>query len=271
MTRSLGALVALSTLASGVWAQQPTARFASSTGDPRLEARLDARTRAAVGALLDSARQAGLPLEPLVQRALEGSAKKAEGRVIVGAVRNVIADLSTAKNALGPAAAPAEISAGAAAIRNGVSVRELEKVRSARAGVRLASAFGVLSDLVAQGVPADTASSVIASLVRLGVGDDQLVALKNEIALAVATGSPAGAATILHGQGLEQQLAANLPPNSGGASGSALPSSRGSTRGPGATPPSVGTAVGNRIPGDGSADVPPRPVPAPRGRSKRRP
>ena len=37
--------------------------------DPRLE-RLDAGTRPLVAALVDSARTAGLPAEPLVQRAL---------------------------------------------------------------------------------------------------------------------------------------------------------------------------------------------------------
>lgn len=254
-------------LASAAWTGQgqPGART-----DPRLDARLDPRTRAAVVALIDSARDAGIPTDPLVLRALEGASKRAEGRVIITAVRNYMKDLSTARSALGPASSDAEILAGASALRSGISVRELEKVRAARAGVRVATAVGVMGDLVSHGVASDTATALIADLVRLGALDDQLVALQREIVLSVAGGTPAGTAAVLHGQGLEQQLAANLPPGSGGASGSSLPSGRGSVRAGGVEPPAVGTAVGSRIPGDGPATVSP-PLPAPRGKSKRRP
>ena len=50
--------------------------------DPRL-ARLDSLTRPIVAALVDSARTAALPTEPLVQRALEGATKRATADRIV--------------------------------------------------------------------------------------------------------------------------------------------------------------------------------------------
>ena len=44
--------------------------------DPRLVKRLDAGTRSAVAAIIDSARVLRLPTEPLIDKALEGAAKK---------------------------------------------------------------------------------------------------------------------------------------------------------------------------------------------------
>ena len=52
--------------------------FQVTAQDPRLE-RLDPETRALVGTVIDSAHGAGLPSEPLVQRALEGATKGAPG------------------------------------------------------------------------------------------------------------------------------------------------------------------------------------------------
>src|SRR2546430_14518124 len=72
-------------------------------------------------ALVDSAHTAMLPTEPLVQRALEGATKRASGDAIVAAVRRLAADLGHARDALGSTASPAELTAGAAALRAGAS------------------------------------------------------------------------------------------------------------------------------------------------------
>src|SRR5438132_14190490 len=95
-------------------------RAAGQQPDPRLE-RLDAATRPAVLALVDSARRALLPAEPLVQRALEGATRRASGDVIVAAVRRLAVDLGHARDALGSTATPAELTAGAAALRAGAA------------------------------------------------------------------------------------------------------------------------------------------------------
>src|SRR5439155_674087 len=58
--------------------------------DPRL-ARLDTAARSLVAVAIDSARAAGLPTEPLVQRALEGATKDAPGTLIVSAVQRAAA------------------------------------------------------------------------------------------------------------------------------------------------------------------------------------
>src|SRR2546427_10513559 len=88
-------------------------RATAQQTDSRLE-RLDAATRPAVVALLDSARSALLPPEPLVQRALEGATKRASGELIVAAARRLAPALEQARGALRSTTAPAAPSAPAA-------------------------------------------------------------------------------------------------------------------------------------------------------------
>jgi len=59
---------------------------AQGGGDARL-ARLDSATRVAFAVVVDSARRSRLPMEPLVDKALEGAKKGAEDDRIVAAVR----------------------------------------------------------------------------------------------------------------------------------------------------------------------------------------
>src|SRR5262245_37855211 len=104
---------------------------ASQAQDPRLARRLEATALAQVTLVLDSARLAGLPTEPLVDRALEGASKGASGERIAAAVRKLAADLATAQRALNGGDA-AELEAGASALRAGVSVEALARLRQSR-------------------------------------------------------------------------------------------------------------------------------------------
>src|SRR5881275_3784672 len=106
-------------------------RATAQQADSRLE-RLDAATVGRVAALVDSARTAMLPTEPLVQRALEGATKRASGDAIVTAVRRLAADLGHARDALGSTASPAELTAGAAALHAGASPTILARLRQTR-------------------------------------------------------------------------------------------------------------------------------------------
>ena len=58
----------------------------ASAQDQRLAQRLDSTTAVAVQQIVDSARRVGLPTEPLVQKALEGSTLGASGPRIETAV-----------------------------------------------------------------------------------------------------------------------------------------------------------------------------------------
>ena len=62
------------------------AAAAAAAQDARLGAQLDEGTRVLVQAAVDSARAAGLPTEPLVDKALEGARKRADGTRITRAV-----------------------------------------------------------------------------------------------------------------------------------------------------------------------------------------
>src|SRR3712207_5038973 len=80
--------------------------------DPRLAARLDSTTRVEVESVLAVARRRGLPVEPLVQKALEGSSKGASGPRIVAAVETMLGDLGRARDALGDQVTAGELVAG---------------------------------------------------------------------------------------------------------------------------------------------------------------
>jgi hypothetical protein len=169
-----------------------TGRTAAQQTDPRLE-RLDATTRPIVAALVDSARAAGLPVEPLVQRALEGATKRAPGELIVAAVRRLAVDLGHARDALGSTASPAELTAGAAALRAGASPTILTQLRQTR-HEPLTMPLAVLADLVASGVPVDSAAAAVLALAARA-RDADLVEFRRAVERDIALGAPPAAAT----------------------------------------------------------------------------
>ncbi|HEY7194830.1 MAG TPA: hypothetical protein VH439_13905 [Gemmatimonadales bacterium] len=178
--------------------------------DPRLE-RLDPDTRAAVRAIVDSARGAGLPSEPLVQRALEGATKGATGPRIVAAVRRLSFDLGTARGALGTNASTPELEAGAAALRAGATPELLTHLRDLRKPP-LTMALSVLADLVASGVPPDSAAAAILVLAPKA-RDADLVEFRRAVERDIALGAPPGAATSVRvNAGAENVNAVHAPP-----------------------------------------------------------
>jgi hypothetical protein len=158
--------------------------------DPRLD-RLSPEARAPVAALLDSARAAGLPIEPLMQRALEGTAKRAAGELVVAAVRRLAADLGRARTALGRGS-PAELAAGAAALRAGAPAEVLTALRRSRPSP-LTVPLAVLTDLVASGVPVDSATAAVLALAAR-TRDGDLVEFRRAVERDIALGASPGAA-----------------------------------------------------------------------------
>ncbi|MGH7672441.1 MAG: hypothetical protein ACREMC_06040 [Gemmatimonadales bacterium] len=165
---------------------------ASAAQDPRLERRLDPDTRAAVDALIDSARVAGLPIESLVDRALEGASKHAPPARILAAVRRLAAELGTARAALGAGSSSAELEAGASALRAGVRPADLTLLRHRR-DRSLTVALAALTDLVASGVPADSATAAVLALAP-SARDDQIVDFRRAVERDIALGAPPAAA-----------------------------------------------------------------------------
>ena len=149
--------------------------------DGRLTERLDAATAARVQQVVDSARQAGLPGEPLVQKALEGATLGASDDRIVAAVQSLHGQLRRARGALGGDASDAELTAAAGALRAGLEPAALQRLQSLRAGQPLVVPIAVLTDLVAEGVPPAEATRSVLDLARDGRPDDEFVALRRQV------------------------------------------------------------------------------------------
>ncbi|MGH7712965.1 MAG: hypothetical protein ACREOG_16865 [Gemmatimonadaceae bacterium] len=232
---------------------------AQETANERLAGRLDSSTRDQVVALVDSLKSEGLPTEPIVDRALEGAAKRADGSRIVSVVRSFAMHLRVARTVLGPATTQREIIAGANALKAGIKSEELTRVRASREGGRYAVAFDVLTGLKNRNVPNDTAVRVIGTLVKLAANDQQYVTLLDQIERAIAAGTPPAVAASQQGITVERAVLASG--GNSGAPGAQLPSTRGVLQtGPSATPV-PGTATGVQTEGQGA--------PAPRGKSQR--
>jgi hypothetical protein len=196
--------------------QTPTMAAAQ---EPRLVGRLADGTRAQIEALLDSARTGGLPTEPMVDRALEGAAKGASGDLIVSAVRRLWSELRTAREAFGDQATSGELGAGASALRAGATPADLEALRTRREGQSLTVPAAMLADLVAVGVPSDTAIAAVLALAEYA-GDDQYIAFRLNVERDIALGaSPAAALGVRLQAAAEAADFAVDGPTSSGASG----------------------------------------------------
>ena len=180
MTRSLVVSLMIVTLA--------LAGSSASAQDDRLVRRLDSTTYARVTAELDSARGAGLPVEPLIARALEGASKNAPGARIVAAVHRLAADLAAARRALGETSTTTELEAGASALRAGVDATALADLRRARPRYALTVPLAVLADLVARGVPPDTAARFVVTLAP--ASDEEFVIFQRNVERDIALGAP---------------------------------------------------------------------------------
>jgi hypothetical protein len=158
---------------------QPPARVAAQ--DPRLEGRLDSLTRTQVEAVLTTAQNRGLPSEPLVQKALEGSSKKAPGPRIVAAVEALLADLTRAQQGLGRNASADELVAGAAALRAGATLEMVDQIRRTAPDGGVAVPLAVFADLVSGGMTVDAAWHSVAELAQKGGDEEEFIELRERL------------------------------------------------------------------------------------------
>lgn len=164
--------------------------------EARLAGRVPEPARAELETILAAARAGGLPLEPLVDRALEGAAKAAPGPLIVAAVARLRDELLQVRGAFGEAASVAELTAGASALRAGAKPEQLARLRRLRPGKPLTVAAAVLADLAAAGVPADTAVGAVLALAR-DAEDADYIAFRRNVQRDIELGaSPAAALAV---------------------------------------------------------------------------
>ncbi len=166
--------------------------------DPRL-GRLDPATAASVQAIVDSARAAGIPAEPIIDKALQAAAHNATPAKTLSHVRSRVEHLRTSHAALAPAT-ESEITAGADAIRNGVSQQTLTALRRARPSVDLTVPMGVLADLIGRGVAADTAAAVMLQLASMDMRDNELTEFRRMVDRDIALGALPTAAVAIRAE-----------------------------------------------------------------------
>jgi hypothetical protein len=182
-TRSLVIVVALAGSVVSAGAQ-----------DPRAGTKLDAPSRVAIAAVVDSARAQGIPVAPLMEKVYEGIGKGADGPKIVAAVRNLALELASVQHALGTVASTDEIKAAASAMHAGVPAVELGKMKKQSGLRRLTTPFTVLADLISRGVPVTTAANAIRSLVGAGAKDKEINDFQRNVKEDIQQGAPPAAA-----------------------------------------------------------------------------
>jgi hypothetical protein len=178
----------------------------------RLEQSLDADTYRAVAQTIDRARARSLPVDPLVDRALEGAMKRAPGPRIRAAVSALAQRLEVARKELAPAPTEGDIAAGAGALGVGVPPEALRAIRSIQPDRPVAVPLGVLTELVARRVPVDRATSLVVELIRRGATSPQLVALGEDVQRDIAAGIEPSAALDLRMRGVASALPGGAGP-----------------------------------------------------------
>ena len=170
---------------------------AQETADRTLPAQLSAATRATLERIIDSARVAGLPIDPLYSKVREGVFRSADEPRVIAAVQRLGRDLGDARSALGDSARAEEITAGANALRAGIRAADLSRLRDARgrrADHPLTVALVVLADLATRGVPPAMAAASVNELVARNVSDGSLLSFRQNVERDLVGGrSPASA------------------------------------------------------------------------------
>jgi hypothetical protein len=165
--------------------------------DRTLPAQLSAATRATLERIIDSARVAGLPIDPLYSKVREGVFRSADEARVIAAVQRLGRDLGDARSALGDTARPEEVAAGANALRAGIRPADLSRLRDAGAKRRdhpLTVALVVLADLATRGVPPSLAAASVNELVSRNVSDGSLMSFRQNVERDLVGGrSPASA------------------------------------------------------------------------------
>jgi hypothetical protein len=171
----------------------------------RLEGRVPAAVAHAVQAIAQDAHARGLPVEPLIQKAIEGGAKGVPAERVIAAVQLLVTRLDEARGAMHDAGvagpSPDVVESGAYALNAGLSARQVrDLVRISRPPYDPALTLRVAATLAALGVPARQGVRLTEQLIEAGRGPGDLLDLPGEVQQGMARGaSPAEAA-----DGLEQ-------------------------------------------------------------------
>jgi hypothetical protein len=167
-----------------------------------LDAITDANARASIRATIAGAKGKGVPEEPLMSKVREGVAKGSNPTLIHDAVRKLATNLERAQRALAPVQGVDELSAGAGALRAGVPDDMLRGLRASWPNRTLTVPLGVLTELVANDIPATRAAERVRELMVRGASSAQIVALGDDVRADIAAGHAPDASMELRTKGV---------------------------------------------------------------------
>ncbi len=130
-----------------------------------------------IAELVEAARGEGVPADPILDKALEGAAKRVPPDRVLAALSALHDRLRTASELIGPARPDASaVVATSDALRRGVPPETIRRLATDRPD-DLTVPMVVLGDLVDAGVPVDQAYVVLQDVLARGAAGDQLLAV----------------------------------------------------------------------------------------------
>ncbi len=126
---------------------------------------------------------AGIPPEPLFNKALEGLAKRVPSDRLLPAISRYAGQLRLARDAFGEVGGGPLYVAGADALQRGIDVEILRSLgrREGDSPEPSPMAVLVLADLVEAGMPADRALGVVREALRLRTGEQQMLGMTAQV------------------------------------------------------------------------------------------
>jgi hypothetical protein len=194
----------------------------AQTGLQRAKAQLPRDAARTLEQTVLAARKKGLPTEPLIDKALEGSAKGVPPAVVINAVRQKADMLARADAALRPFGKPTatDVTATADALQRGISVELVKRVGAGRrSGEPVGMALHTIADLIDRKVPANVAVEVISSWRARGGKSDELREIPAAVERLIRQGvSPSAAGRSLAKSPTQSVQQPKPPGNSGSGS-----------------------------------------------------
>lgn len=183
----------------------------------------------AVDSALVLAASRGLPGEPLVQKAIEGTAKGAPPERVTAAVRALLDRLGASAGALRTGGVvqpdPGAIEAGAFALSAGLdSAAVAALARAGGAAHAVEVTLRVSGTLAAIGVPGAQVLELVSAALRAGEPPGRLMALPGQVQAAMARGATPAAAAAGLTRGAQGRARAPDPPRRGPPPGKGPPS-----------------------------------------------
>jgi len=172
----------------------------------RLDERVPQEVRRVVQDIAADAAAHGLPTEPLVQKAIEGGAKRVPAERLIAAVRALAGRLAGAWDAVraGGLESPSAdvVEGGADGLSAGLTAGYVsDLVRASRAPYDPALVLRVAATLAALGVPPKQTVQLVEGLIKDGGSPSDLLGLPGEVQAGVANGATPAQAAEHVGQG----------------------------------------------------------------------